>query len=810
LEFAVRTFDLLVQSVLNNFSFPVLLKSLFSPWKRMIIEDDSPGFNIQRFFENLTFNVISRSIGFIARLILIVTGIIATIFITLTGIIFVLLWIVFPPIGLLHYLKYSQKHDSFLKALTNRLSGSSDKQVSILFDNEAGRFTARHLGLEVSTFVTNAKLQKESLKFGVVECYSDLIKKFVEADTWSDDFLRSKGVSKENLIFGAAWWDRNKKNATEIDESVFYRRPGVGLGLLYGYTPNLNQYTVDLSTPQSFSNHLIGREKAVQTIERVLSSGNSVALTGHPGVGKRTVVLEFARRAIFGQLGPEMSYRRILEFDYNSLLAGSEDINSKKTKLAAVLNEAAYAGNIILVIRDIHRITNVQVEGFDFTDVFETLMEKRELKIIAIIATTDYERFVAPNMRLRKFLEKVEVVAPTKDEALLIIRDAASNWEQKLPITIMVQSVKRILDGSDRFVTDIPFPEKALELLDEAVEYDKKNGDRVISEDDVNEVLSEKTGISFARLTEKEKGLLTNLEEVIHEGLINQESAVSQIARSLRARTVGVSKEDRPLGSFLFLGPTGVGKTETAKVLAKIYYGSEEAMIRFDMAQYSSPDALERLIGSVASGRPGDLSTAIRNRPASLLLLDEIEKAGKDVHNLLLTMLDEGYLIDAFGKKISCVHLFIIGTSNAAAEYIRELVNKGITGEDLQGKVVEFTLKKGLFYPEFLNRFDGVVVYSPLTVEHLEKIAGLMLASLAKNLKLKGIVMDYPEETIKKLAQDGFDPAFGARPMRRLVDLVLGDLLGRAILSGEVKEGDSIKLLPDLRKGEFKWEKYNP
>jgi ATP-dependent Clp protease ATP-binding subunit ClpC len=255
------------------------------------------------------------------------------------------------------------------------------------------------------------------------------------------------------------------------------------------------------------------------------------------------------------------------------------------------------------------------------------------------------------------------------------------------------------------------------------------------------------------------------------------------------------------------LGPTGVGKTETAKVLAKIYYGSEDAMIRLDMAQYSSSDALERLLGSVATGRPGDLSTAIKNRPASLLLLDEIEKAGKDVHNLLMTMLDEGYLMDTFGNKINCVHLFIIGTSNAAAEYIRGRVNSGETGDLLQGNVVEYTLKMGLFYPEFLNRFDGVVVYSPLKMEHLEKISKLMLSALASNLEKKGIAMEYPEDTIKKLAQDGYNPSFGARPMRRIIDLVLGDLLGRAILSGEIKEGDSIRLLPLQGKGEFEWNK---
>jgi ATP-dependent Clp protease ATP-binding subunit ClpA len=277
--------------------------------------------------------------------------------------------------------------------------------------------------------------------------------------------------------------------------------------------------------------------------------------------------------------------------------------------------------------------------------------------------------------------------------------------------------------------------------------------------------------------------------------LINQNSAVNLIAKSLRSRTLGLSKEDRPIGSFLFLGPTVVGKTETAKVLAKVYYGSTEAILRFDMAQYSGGDAIDRLIGSVTTGRQGDLSIAIKNRPASLLLLDEIEKASKEVLNLLLTILDEGYLVDAFGRRINCQHLFIIGTSNAAAEYIRELVQAKTSSGDLQKKVVEYTLHQGLFFPEFLNRFDGVVVYEPLSEENLFKVARMMLFSFGQKLQTKGVALSIDDDLVKQVVRDGYDPAFGARPMRRVVDMELGELLGRAILLSQIKEGDNVKIV---------------
>ena len=608
------------------------------------------------------------------------------------------------------------------------------------------------------------------------------------------------------MILAAGWWDRKQSEETSFDEPYF-GRPGIALELTFGYTPVLNQYSVDLSLPQSFSHRLIGRGQIVSRMERVLTAGSSVLLMGQPGVGKKTVVLEFARRAASGELGREMAYKRVLEFDYNALLSNATDVNKKKTELAEILAEASSAGNIILMFRDIQRLINPEVEGYDFTDVIEGHLEKRALKIIAVSTNTEYERFIAGNLRIRKYLEKVEVTPPTKDEAMQILIDAAKRWELLTGLLITVSSLRHILDESDRYITEVPFPEKALELLDAVISLKEQQGGGILVIDDVNIVLAEKTGISFARLTGEEKKRLEKIEDIIHERLIDQDIAISLIGKTLRAKTVGVVKEDRPLGSFLFLGPTGVGKTETAKVLAKVYYGASENILRFDMAEYSGREGLERLIGSVSKNLPGALTTAIKNKPASLLLLDEIEKATKEIYNLFLSLLDEGIITDAFGKKIVCRHLFVIGTSNAGAEFVRQLVNRGISGEELQKSVVNHVLEKEIFSPEFLNRFDGVVVYEPLKPDDLVKIAHLMLLELAENLKKKNITLTLTDDTAQKLAKDGYDPAFGARPMKRILNIVLGDLIGRAILKGEINEGDKIKLLPGEGKEEFRLEK---
>jgi len=352
------------------------------------------------------------------------------------------------------------------------------------------------------------------------------------------------------------------------------------------------------------------------------------------------------------------------------------------------------------------------------------------------------------------------------------------------------------LEGSDKYITDTPFPEKALELMDLVVENKVIDGS-MITKNEANKVLSDKTGISIVRLTEVEKEKLTNLEEIMGENLIGQKIAVNLIAKSLRSRVVALGNEKKPIGSFLFLGPTGVGKTETAKVLANVYYGSRDSILRFDMAEYVGQEGMERLIGSVANNRPGVLTKEIKNKPASLLLLDEIEKAPKEIYNLFLTMLDEGYINDASGDKVVCRHLFVVATSNAGATFVREEVKNGVTGEELQKRVVEYIQKEGIFSPEFLNRFDGVVVFEPLTGDDLISIAKLILEDLKQDLMKKNINLDFGQDVVEKLAQDGFDVEFGARPMRRIVELVLGDLVGVAILKNEIKAGDRIKLMVD-------------
>ncbi len=778
----LKRWDYVLRWVVHFFSLPLLIKSLFSPYHRLLDDQSWTGFNPSAWFRRLTFNLISRGIGAFIRLWLLVFGLFLLLPVTLVGFIGLIFWLIFPFIGLAYYLTQDPHSEKLLKEIS--------LAPEHLYETSPGKFFLTHLNLSSSDLPFPASKQVSFAS--PPETFVEIIHTFIEHEVWPRVVLQKLNTDFSDLLTAAHWWDLNHGLGLPEEEPHTFGRPGIGLNLLFGYTPTLNAYTSDMSQT-NFTHHLIGRKELVSRLERSLSTNRSVILSGLAGVGKKTVVYEFAYKCRTGRLGPKMSYKRVVEFDYTFLLSKSMDINQKKAEMNLILSECVNAGNIILVVKDLHRLIHPEVEGLDFTDIFEKFFEQG-LLLITLETSSDYERFMANNNRLKKHMDLVDVEPPTKDQALEILIEFSSNLEISRKITITTQSLRAVISGTDKYITDTPYPEKALELLDHSVASAEKNASVIITPDIVNSVLAERTGISMARLTESEKSKLADLESLLHKRLIGQDQAVTLIAKSLRARAVGTKSENRPLGSFLFLGPTGVGKTETAKTLAEVYYGNEADVIRYDMAEFAGQEGIIRLIGSVGRNEPGVLTTAIKNNPASLLLLDEIEKAPPEVFNLFLSLLDEGVITDAFGNKIICRHLFVIATSNAGSEFIRQAVSKGETGEQLSSLVIDYIQKQGIFSPEFLNRFDGIVVYEPLVPDQLNQIARLMFVPTIKNLSLQGIDLTVSDSAVTKLAQIGFKPEFGARPMRRIVDIEVGDLLGKAILKNEIEPGDKIEL----------------
>ena len=790
-----------LKKMFHYFAFGTLARTIFKPWKRMEIDTDM-GFDIVKYFENLSFNLISSMIGAWVRITLMLVAMMIALGYLGLSVGWFLVWWLIPIFGFDGY-KYGLKEkNNELKELEIKIRNNPEKMAQIILTSEMGKFLLERTEKKIEEILAKMMVKNEDLGDLKVDNYENLIGWWLSKNGQIERELQQFEMTKEELLLAARWWDEKQSVEKEKEEDKWsLGRPGIGWGLMFGYTPKLDKYSEDLSMKQSFSEHLIGREKIVKKMESVINSGKNILLTGNPGVGRMTVVYEFAERAITGKLGKSLMNKKLVLLDYQSALAGNEDKDTKKKILKDLMKEAEGAGNIILVVKDLYRIINADFEGNDFADVIDSVLRDGKLKMISVMGRVEYERFVAGDLRVAKNFEVVEVLAPSKEEALVILMWAVNRMERKEKIKFSIQALKQIIEGSDKYITETPFPEKALELMDWTVESKTMEG--WVNKEDVNRVLSEKTGIVVTSLTESEKDKLGKLEEQIEKELIGQEAAVKLIGKSLRSRVVAAKSEEKPIGSFLFLGPTGVGKTQTAKVLADIYFGSRKNILRFDMAEYVGNDGLMKLIGSVERNIPGLMTTEIKNKPASLLLLDEIEKAPSEIFNLFLTMLDEGYINDAKGNKIVCRHLFVVATSNAGAEFIRQQVQNGIKGEELQKSVVDYVQKERLFSPEFLNRFDGVVVFEPLVGENLVEVAKLMLRDFSEALMAKSINVEFDESVARKVAKDGFTIEFGARPMRRVVDLVLGDIIGRAMIDNKIRPGDKVKVVAGEGKDEY-------
>ena len=352
------------------------------------------------------------------------------------------------------------------------------------------------------------------------------------------------------------------------------------------------------------------------------------------------------------------------------------------------------------------------------------------------------------------------------------------------------------MSAAGSFIQNVPFPEKAISLLSEVLSYVSSHAliGNVVTQDHVTEVISKKTGIPLGRIEGEEKAKLLNMEELLHNRIIGQDQAVKHVAAALRRIRSGITERKRPIGTFLFLGPTGVGKTETAKALAAVYFGSDERMIRLDMTEYQEAASINRLIGNADTAAEAQFANAIRENPFSLVVLDELEKAHPNVMNLFLQILDEGRLTDAFEKKVSFKNTIIIATSNAGAEFIREYVKTGQNLSSIATRLLEHLMKSSIFKPEFLNRFDATIVFSPLTMDEVKQIAALMLRGLAARLENKGYVVTMEDALADEAAKRGFDQIFGARELRRFIQEKLENVIADRIIKGEYKEGDTISL----------------
>ena len=609
-------------------------------------------------------------------------------------------------------------------------------------------------------------------------------------------------------------------------------------------------------------------ERIMQILSR--RTKNNPCLIGEPGVGKTAVAEGLAQKIASGDVPESLKNKRLVTVDLSSMVAGAKYRGEFEERLKKVVEEVISAGNVILFIDEIHTIVGAgSAEGaIDASNILKPSLARGELQLIGATTLNEYKKYIEKDAALERRFQPVMVGEPSVEETCGILAGIRDKYEAHHGVKITDEALEAAAKLSARYITDRFLPDKAIDLIDEAAskkklstltepddlkdienqleqiskdkqeaitaqdfekaaqlrdkekELNEKAKERkenwkevstsnelTVTADDIADIISSWTNIPVRKLAEEESERLKNLEGILHTRVIGQDEAVTAVAKAIRRGRAGLKDPKRPIGSFLFLGPTGVGKTELSKALADTMFGTEDAMIRVDMSEYMEKHSVSKFIGSppgyVGFEEGGQLTEKIRKHPYSVILFDEIEKAHPDVFNIMLQILDDGILTDAQGRKVDFRNTVIIMTSNLGAKDILNTASKlGFASEDkekdaaksenekIREKVMEEV--KRAFKPEFLNRIDEIIVFRRLVEEDIEKIAKLMLDSLKKRLEANEITAEFSDEAVALISKKGFDPVYGARPLRRAIQSNIEDMLSEEIIDGNVKAGDKI------------------
>lgn len=604
-------------------------------------------------------------------------------------------------------------------------------------------------------------------------------------------------------------------------------------------------------------------ERLVQVLSR--RTKNNPVLIGDPGVGKTAIVEGLAQRIIKGQVPETIKDKRVVSLDMAALVAGSKYRGDFEERLKKVMEEIRSVGNVILFIDEMHTLIGAgAAEGaIDASNILKPALARGELQAIGATTLDEYRKHVEKDPALERRFQPIMVHEPSKEETLLILFGLRDLYEAHHRVKITDEGIKAAVELSDRYISDRFLPDKAIDLVDEAAskvrlkahtsppdlrqletqiehlnkekeaaiisqeyekaaelrdaeqkalkeleevkqkwEQEKVKDEQLVTEDDIAQVVSSWTGVPVQRLEEEESARLLKMEDIFHERIIGQDEAIKAISRAIRRARAGLKDPKRPIGSFIFAGPTGVGKTEVAKALAEILFGDEDAIVRLDMSEYMEKHTVARLIGAppgyVGYDEGGQLTEAVRRKPYSVVLLDEIEKAHSDVFNTLLQVMEDGRLTDSKGRTVNFRNTVIIMTSNVGASTLKKEPTVGFVVGDkekdeytrMKNRISE-DIKKA-FRPEFLNRIDDIIIFHPLNREHLKDIVTLMVNSLIKRLAEQDIIIEVSDEAKEIIIKEGYNPTYGARPLRRAIQTLVEDRLSEEMLRASFKKGEKV------------------
>ena len=637
-------------------------------------------------------------------------------------------------------------------------------------------------------------------------------------------------------------------------------------------TPTLDEYSRDLTqmAREGKLDPVIGRAEEVETTIEILSrrTKNNPVLIGDPGVGKTAIVEGLAQRIVNDEVPETLVDRRVLALDLSGLVAGTQYRGQFEERLKKVVDEASEnPEGQILFIDELHTVVGAgAAEGsMDASNMLKPALARGELHVVGATTVDEYRKNVEKDAALERRFQPVLVGEPSVDDTIDILRGLKDRYEAHHRVKITEEAIVAAAELSDRYVTDRFLPDKAIDLMDQAsarvrlrsktkprdtkeleeevARLGREKDQAVSAEDfgraqelkgrveglrseldgsrdgarrpvaevtaeDIAEVVSRATGIPVSQLTQEERERLMRLEEQLHERVVGQDEAVTAVAEAIRRARAGLSDPNRPIGSFLFLGPTGVGKTELARTLAEALFGDEAAMVRIDMSEFQERHTVSRLVGAppgyVGYEEAGQLTESVRRRPYSVLLLDEIEKAHPDVFNILLQILDDGRLTDSQGRTVDFKQTVIIMTSNMGAQRIQAHARRDESFEELKDDMMQ--ILKNTLRPEFVNRIDEVIVFRSLGKEQIGEIARLLLDRTTRRLRAQGIEVEFTEGAVGLIGEEGFDPEFGARPLRRTIQRRVDNELASMVLSGSLDPGDRVVVGADGEAGGLTFE----
>ena len=604
-------------------------------------------------------------------------------------------------------------------------------------------------------------------------------------------------------------------------------------------------------------------ERIVQILSR--RTKNNPVLIGEPGVGKSAIVEGLAQLIVAGNIPEILRGKRVMSLDLAGMLAGAKYRGEFEERLKNAMAEVHKAGNVILFIDELHTIVGAGAsEGaIDAANILKPLLARGEMQCIGATTLNEYHKHIEKDSALERRFQPVNVGEPTREESVAILKGLRDRYEAHHRVRITDEAISAAVQLSDRYISDRYLPDKAIDLIDEAAsrvrirsftappdmkeqekklelitqeteeavshedfekaarlrdqkkqlqneiaatrkawEQNRSSKVEVVDEEEVAAIVSAWTGIPVTRMTEDEATRLLKLEEILHQRVVGQSEAVRSISRAVRRARAGLKDPNRPIGSFIFLGPTGVGKTELCKALGEALFGDEDSMIRIDMSEYMEKHSVSRMIGSppgyVGHEEGGQLTEKVRRKPYSVILFDEVEKAHPDVFNVLLQILEDGRMTDGQGRVVDFKNTVLVMTSNAGAHTIKKQRSMGFGGKQDQEKTYEAMKDnimdevKHTFRPEFLNRIDEIIVFHALQEEHVNEIAGLMLKNVAKRIAERGIQLEIAPEAVRLIADKGSDLQYGARPLRRAIQRMVEDALSEEILMGNVQLGKRV------------------